>query len=190
MPVVFHAIFWRFLCRLWPCFRRQYLLCTFVNFVDTALVYVCIVFYPQTLYKILFTITTISIGLLFADQYLLNANDGSQRNRPNPLGRFSCFSLTDESCTVSLNSVSHKRFITLYRCAFMLCTCVAILAVDFPLFPRRYCKTETFGFSLMDVGVGFFMFGSGMERSHNHAATESLTIIAHAVCVYVLLRHH
>ena len=44
--------------------------------------------------------------------------------------------------------------VSMHRANVMLMTCLAILGVDFMAFPRKYAKTEFYGTSLMDAGVG------------------------------------
>lgn len=60
--------------------------------------------------------------------------------------------------------IPYKRpeYLSGFRAATNFFTTVCILAVDFKCFPRKLAKTETFGFGLMDVGVGLYVFGNGI----------------------------
>ncbi|NXN21855.1 PIGW protein, partial [Nycticryphes semicollaris] len=52
--------------------------------------------------------------------------------------------------------------ITVFRVYVNLLTSISILAVDFPQYPRRYAKAETYGTGVMDLGVGAFIFGNAL----------------------------
>ena len=75
----------------------------------------------------------------------------------------------------------------------LLVTAVCILGVDFPVFPRRFAKTETFGFGLMDIGVGSFIFASGLVSQEARKGIQAMSVLTshlffHLETKYFLLR--
>lgn len=66
-----------------------------------------------------------------------------------------------------------RPYLTITRTFVNLFTAVAILAVDFSVFPRRLAKAETFGAGLMDVGVGLFLMAHGVTSPEARETTSA-----------------
>ncbi|KAF2798418.1 GPI-anchored wall transfer protein 1 [Melanomma pulvis-pyrius CBS 109.77] len=87
------------------------------------------------------------------------------------------------------NPLPVKPFITHYRGSMMMITCVAILAVDFRIFPRRFAKVENWGTSLMDMGVGSFVFTSGVVSVRSSLKIEAGKRPSLYKCLITSIRH-
>lgn len=69
-----------------------------------------------------------------------------------------------------VNSIEEKVIrlsISTCRLWLYMLTTVSILAVDFKIFPRYNAKTENYGISLMDLGVGFYIVCHSMKLIRN-----------------------
>ncbi|GMH28807.1 hypothetical protein Nepgr_030650 [Nepenthes gracilis] len=93
------------------------------------------------------------------------------------------------SSTKSLQSYhSLRTSISSYRVAMMIVTCLCILAVDFQIFPRRYAKTETYGTSWMDLGVGSFVLANALvSRQARNVSSRKWTSTLQSTFPLILL---
>ncbi|GAB7351684.1 hypothetical protein MBLNU459_g2279t1 [Dothideomycetes sp. NU459] len=104
-------------------------------------------------------VVLIGLLLLPAIASYLNGSGSETKKAAKPSVKADDKELTEDDV---LDPLPIKPFITAYRGAMMIITCVCILAVDFHVFPRRFAKTENWGTSIMDLGVGSFVFAAGV----------------------------
>lgn len=64
------------------------------------------------------------------------------------------------------------EYLNSVRAVINLITAICILAVDFKCFPRKLAKTETYGFGVMDTGVGLYVFANGLVAPELRKASE------------------
>lgn len=124
--------------------------------------------------------------------YALPPNIAGKRKKPKLPPSAQSKSLPGTASVLSV-----KPFLTTYRAYMGVTTALSILAVDFRIFPRRFAKVETWGTSLMDLGVGSFVFSAGVvaarpvlketaEGRTTPLAQRLLTSLRHSVPLLVL----
>ncbi|KAK7718317.1 Glucosaminyl phosphatidylinositol (GlcN-PI) nositol acylation protein [Diaporthe eres] len=152
-------------------FFRPYTIVGFIidYFLNVGAVLLAITLYSDT--PILLIVLLLAPALLV---YAFPPNLVARRKKPK-IPATAQASKTKGSAT-GLDVLSTKPFLTIFRGSMLVITCLAILAVDFRIFPRRFGKVETWGTSLMDIGVGAFVFSAGVvaarpvlkERAQGH----------------------
>ena len=99
--------------------------------------------------------------------------------------------------TSTIISSSTKRanqrleYLTMYRSSLLYLTFIAILAVDFQLFPRRFAKTEVSGYGFMDIGAASFVFSAGLvsPKARKSSPDTSFSIqrqLFHAIPLFLM----
>jgi len=108
------------------------------------------------------TTTTTTAHNAIANDTINHSNSNSMRT-----------TTTNSATTTAPTNI---EYLTLYRSSIYYLTFIAILAVDFPLFPRRFCKTEISGYGLMDVGAASFVISSGIVSGKSYATLAATTM--------------
>ena len=69
----------------------------------------------------------------------------------------------------------HEFLFPFFRSYVNIATAIAILAIDFHIYPRRFGKVETYGTGVMDAGVGAFVVANGIVSSEARGKYQSKT---------------
>lgn len=123
---------------------RLFMLCEFVTLILPCVLHLTIL--SDHVSSTIQLLILISVALL-----LLSHLKAKTEHLKSPVGTAT---LTQWLSVISYPS--RVPFLSVARCYNIILSCVAILAVDFNVFPRRFAKTETFGQGLMDTGMIIF----------------------------------
>lgn len=74
-----------------------------------------------------------------------------------------------------------KLAISSFRVLLYVFTAISILAVDFKIFPRYLAKTEKYGLSIMDLGVGMYIAAHAMKIIRNNQLDKSNKFISRLI---------
>ena len=137
-------------------------------------------------YKVIATTVAVTVALVFVASR--SKSSSADKKAPSPAGP----TAPSETVKVPPPTKNFSPFFTNFRGGLMFLTCLCILCVDFPIFPKRMMKTETFGVSLMDTGVGLFVFsaaaafGGKLAERKDEEATFSRQWLGSALPLFVL----
>ena len=84
-----------------------------------------------------------------------------------------CKQSTNDQANNTNMIINRPAFLTVHRATIYIQTAIAILAVDFPIFPRRYCKTEVGGYGWMDLGAASFIIMAGWSSSSSATSSSA-----------------
>ena len=77
-----------------------------------------------------------------------------------------------------LGEPTENAIISTFRVYILLFTMIAILAVDFNVFPTHFGKTHGYGVSVMDIGVGAFVASNALACSDAKSTTVPLSVVS------------
>ena len=106
-------------------------------------------------------LTTIACAVVLVFILILNKN--FKLINYNDLTTIDVQKIQDNNVEIKLIKLS----ISVFRTVLFIVTGISILATDFKIFENCHRKSENFGFSLMDLGVGLFIICHSMRVIRN-----------------------